>query len=395
VTIDGLQRRALINGGLAALVTLAIGFGIVAGVTADDGGPPTPAPSPTTTPPPTPACVPTYDVAQSADPGALPNWLNDVVALSSAEAWAVGASGDPDAPTSTLIERWDGIAWTAEAGPSPGSQTNELLAVDASGPGDVWAVGRTASGFGDRPLAARFDGATWLEVPLPEDVTGVLTGVAAITPEDVWVVGYSGDPDASLERRLILHWDGVLWAEVDPGRAAGVGASALLDVQAVAPDDVWAAGYLHNRSLLIHFDGQAWERTESEARGSVNAVAPVSAADAWAVGGVIERFDGTAWTSISPVRGDGELFGVAAISPSDLWAVGRRPVGEIEAEAALVMRFDGRRWTPVDGRSVPGSDALLGVDALPDGTLLAVGYKDVAAGRRTVAVRGSTCFPEA
>jgi hypothetical protein len=58
------------------------------------------------------------------------------------------------------------------------------------------------------------------------------------------------------------------------------------------------------------------------------------------------------------------------------------------------MRFDGLGWTQVEGASVPGSDALLGVDALSDGTVLAVGYKDVEAGRRTLAILGSTCFPE-
>jgi hypothetical protein len=396
VTIDRLQLRALVNGGIAAAVTLAIGLGVVAGVTADDEEPPPVAPSTTPTPPPSPPCTPVFEIAQSADPADLPSWLNDVTALSAAEAWAVGAAGDPEAPLTTLVERWDGIAWTAEEGPSPGSELNELLAVDASGPNDVWAVGRTASGFGDRPLAIRFDGTSWLEVALPDGVTGILTGVAAIAPNDVWVVGHAGDPAASLEHALILHWDGQLWADVDAGRAVGVGTSALFDVEAVAPDDVWAAGYLHNKALMIHFDGQAWARTETATRGATNAIAPVSTTDAWAAGGGIERFDGQTWTDAeAPVRTDGELFGVAAISPSDVWAVGRRPVGDLGLTKSLVLRFDGRRWTPVTGPVVPGSDALTGIDALPDGTVLAVGYKDVEAGRRTLGILGTTCFPEA
>jgi hypothetical protein len=57
----------------------------------------------------------------------------------------------------------------------------------------------------------------------------------------------------------------------------------------------------------------------------------------------------------------------------------------------IVLRFDGQRWGPVDGPTVPGSDALTGVDALSDGTVLAVGFKDVATGRKTLAVRGTTC----
>jgi hypothetical protein len=62
---------------------------------------------------------------------------------------------------------------------------------------------------------------------------------------------------------------------------------------------------------------------------------------------------------------------------------------------SLVMRFDGQRWTQVEGRGAAGSDVLTGVDALPDGTVLGVGYKDVDDGRRTLAIQGETCFAAA
>ncbi|MGH2636478.1 MAG: hypothetical protein ACRDHU_10095, partial [Actinomycetota bacterium] len=220
MNIDSLHRRAALNGVIAAMVTLGLGLGVMAGVEAvgDGDDPPPVSPSPTPSTEPAPICTPTWEIAQTADPGESSNLLSDVTALSSAEAWAVGGSGDPEAPLAVLIERWDGTAWTAEEGPNPGSQINELLAVDAAEPNDVWAVGRTASGFGDRPLVLHYDGTAWLEVVLPEDVTGVLSGVAAIAPDDVWVVGFTGDPVASLEEALILHWDGQLWAVVDAGR---------------------------------------------------------------------------------------------------------------------------------------------------------------------------------
>ena len=60
-----------------------------------------------------------------------------------------------------------------------------------------------------------------------------------------------------------------------------------------------------------------------------------------------------------------------------------------------MYRYAGRRWVPVEGPSIPGSDALTAIDALPDGTILAVGTKDVEAGRRTLAIRGATCPPPA
>ena len=396
MNIDSLHRRAALNGVIAAMVTLGLGLGVMAGVEAvgngDEPAPVSPSPTPSTEPP--PICTPTWEVAQTADPGESSNLLSDVTALSSAEAWAVGGSGDPEAPLAVLIERWDGTAWTAEEGPNPGSQINELLAVDAAEPNDVWAVGRTASGFGDRPLVLHYDGSAWLEVVLPEDVTGVLSGVAAIAPDDVWVVGFTGDPVASLEEALILHWDGQLWAVVDAGRAVGTGKSALLDVEAAAPDDLWVVGYLHNNPLIAHFDGASWSRSDTGLEGETNAIAPLVPTDVWAVGAPIQRFDGTSWVPVAEVRSEGRLLGVAAVSQSDVWAVGVRAAGEA-ATKSLVLRFDGRRWTAVLGPGIPGSDALTGVDALEDGTVLAVGYKDVEPGRRTVSIRGTTCFPEA
>jgi hypothetical protein len=392
VNLDPLRRRALVNGAIASVVTLVVGFGIVAGLTADEGEPAaTPTTSPTPTISPTPACRPLWEIAQGADPGDLSNELNGVAALSDAEGWAVGGSGEATVPSSVLIERWNGTAWTAEEGPVPGTEVNELRAVDIAAPNDVWAAGRTSSGFGDRPLVLRWDGTTWLEMELPSEVTGVLNGVAAVGPDDVWVVGYTGDPDLSLERALVLHWDGVVWAVVEPGRATGSGRSTLFDVEATAVDDVWAVGYLHNNPLIVHFDGEDWVRTETEVDGRTNAIAPVTPTDVWAAGTPIQRFDGT-WSEAADVVSDGELFGIAAVGPSDVWAVGLRAAGEGNT-ASIVMRFDGRAWTLVDGPRVPGSDALRDVDALADGTIYAVGYRDIDAGRRTLAILGRTCPP--
>jgi len=378
---------------VAALLTLVVGSAIVAAVSGGERATAPPSPTPTPSPSPTPVpCTPVWEVVQSADPGETSNALNGVVALSSAEAWAVGGSGlDPASPTAVLVERWDGMAWAAIEAPSPGSQWNELLAVDASGPNDVWAVGRTASGFGDRPLALRFDGTAWTEVELPEEVTGVLTGVAAITPTDVWVVGYTGEPAASLESALLLHWDGVLWAIVDPGRSVGGGKSLLRDVDAVSPTDVWATGYHHNQPLVIRFDGEAWGRSETQVRGSSHAIEVVAPTEAWAVGSPIQRFDGSAWTEVAGVPTGGELHAVAAVAPGDVWAAGFRLSADETSMRSLVLRWAGQRWRQVEGPGVPGSDVLTGIDALPDGTVLVVGFRDVASGRRTLAIRGTSC----
>ncbi len=390
--VNSVQRRGLVNASVAAVATFAIGSAIVfAAGGSEDVATPSPSPSPTASP--TPACAPTWDVLRSANPGDAPTTLLGVTAVTSSEAWAIGGTGERDAPTAVAIQRWDGTRWSAIEAPSPGTFLNELRAVDAAEPNDVWAVGRTSSGFGDDPLILHYDGTDWSPVELPDEIDGVLNGVVAVSPTDVWAVGSVGDPAVSLERALVLHWDGTAWADVEVGHTIGGGKSALVDIEGVSPTDLWAVGYHHFQPLVLRFDGQAWSRSPTDVGGTLNAVEAFATSEVWAVGSSIQRFDGSTWSEAPVTREGAELVDVAAIGGLDIWAVGSLPAKEQDTTRAAVYRYSGRRWVPVDGPSVAGSDALTGVDALPDGTLLAVGYKDVDLGRETLAIRGTTCPP--
>lgn len=393
--MNSLQRRGLVNASVAAVATFAIGSAVVyAAGGPEDVATPHPSTSPSASPT-TPSCTPTWDVVRSANPGEAATTLLGVTAVTSAEAWAVGGLGQPEIPTAVAIQRWDGDQWAAVAGPSPGTTLNELRAVDASEPNDVWAVGRTSSGVGEQPLVLHYDGTEWSDAELPSGIDGVLNGVAAISPTDVWAVGSAGDPAASLERALVLHWDGATWAVVEMRRAIGGGKSALLDVGGVSPTDLWAVGYHHFQPLILRFDGEAWSRSPTEIRGALHAIEASATGEVWAVGSPIQRFDGETWTETPIARDDADLVDIAAIGGLDVWAVGSRPSKEPGTTRSTVYRYGDRGWLPVEGPAVEGSDALSAVDALPDGTLLAVGWKDVGLKRQTLAIRGTTCPPAA
>ncbi len=47
----------------------------------------------------------------------------------------------PGDPTVTLVERWNGTAWTQVPSPSPSAAGNELSGVAATSASNVWAVG--------------------------------------------------------------------------------------------------------------------------------------------------------------------------------------------------------------------------------------------------------------
>jgi hypothetical protein len=380
---------------IAAAITFLIGTVTVAALDEEaPTGPPVASPT-GSSPSPTTTCESSWEVVPSADLPDTPTTLQGVVALSAGEAWAVGSGGDPLEPSDIVIQRWNGVEWTNVEAPSPGSFVNELRGVDASGPNDVWAVGRTSSGFGESPLVLRWDGTEWLEVELPDEVDGSLNDVAAIASNDVWVVGSVGDPAISLERALVLHWDGQLWATVDVQPAIGGGKALLRDVDAVSPTDLWVVGYQHNQPLILRFDGQAWGKSETDVQGELRAIEGFTTGEAFAVGTPILRFDGTSWAESATIRGDTLLIDIAGVGATDVWTVGSRPAGEESSLRAAVVRWDGRRWRFVDGPPVGGNDALTAVDALPDGTVLGVGTKDLESGRRTLAIRGVTCLPTA
>jgi hypothetical protein len=126
--------------------------------------------------------------------------FSSVDAISPANVWAVGGSGDNvigigGSPSDTLVEHWNGTAWSIVPSPSPGSN-DALTGVTESGTSDLWAAGYdTPSGAtGAQTLTLNWNGTAWTTVPSPDAGTpSVLTSVstspgAAI----VWAAGYSG-----------------------------------------------------------------------------------------------------------------------------------------------------------------------------------------------------------
>ncbi len=146
--------------------------------------------------------------------GTGPNALHGVVALTPNDVWAVGSStatlkpppGQYDVPTETLVEHFDGTAWSVVASPNIGPnsqyQSNRLLGITALTPNDIWAFGSffAASGSENQmTLAMKWNGSTWTLAPTPDPMPGttalddILFGGVSTGPGDLWIVG-SEDP---------------------------------------------------------------------------------------------------------------------------------------------------------------------------------------------------------
>ncbi|MGH3394840.1 MAG: hypothetical protein ACRDPO_09140, partial [Streptosporangiaceae bacterium] len=182
--------------------------------------------------------------------------------------------------------------------------------------------------------------------------------------------------------------------------------------------DGWAVGYTRpgplsaaSSTLIEHWNGRRWSRVPSPdlTREQVpSSVSAISAGTAWAVGAyatrngdavriLIVRWNGTRWSRVpspnpggSTNNGLNVLSGVAVASPRDAWAVGYFERGNGDDPRAMILHWNGRRWSRVPSPNVTGQQVLLSVSAASARDAWAVG---VYLTRNSEAVRTRVAGP--
>jgi hypothetical protein len=105
---------------------------------------------------------------------------------------------------------------------------------------------------------------------------------------------------------------------------------------------------------------------------SLQAVSAASRNDAWIVGSVAWRWDGSAWRSVPlPTKGP-DLWSVAALGPNDAWAVGSLDTGSLVQSRALIEHWNGAHWSVVRLPLLHGA-MLYSIAAAGPGSVWAVG----------------------
>ena len=198
--------------------------------------------------------------------------LGSVAAISSSNVWAVGYQSTGG--IQPLVEHWNGSSWTVVPSAGPGGTTSYLTSVSATGPNDVWAVGGTDP---NSNLIEHWNGTGWSIVASPQPARGSgLDSVTALSPTNAWAVG-SQRGSTGAEVTFTLHWDGMTWSEVPSPNAstAGSATNELRSVAAASPNNVWAFGMFENeqtnfhqhRTLALHWNGTAWNIAASPQPG--------------------------------------------------------------------------------------------------------------------------------
>jgi hypothetical protein len=214
-----------------------------------------------------------------------PNSQSDLFAMTSTSAndiWAVGNLvqdlSNGQALSFNLFEHFDGTAWTPTL---INTNTFEALTgVSADAINDAWAVGWVSplTTGSNEPLAIHWNGANWVSAATPHVGQGAneLNAVLALAPNDVWAVGFStphAPPQQSATLTLIEHFDGKTWKVVpspNVGPQSVSQSNRLLGLTANSANDIWAFGSFfaadgsgHQMTLLLHWDGTSWSLASS------------------------------------------------------------------------------------------------------------------------------------
>ena len=273
--------------------------------------------------------------------------------------------------------------------PVPGPITNELYAVVALAPDNVWAVGEmsTSQYPGTKVLIEHWDGTHW-QTNMP-DHAGELDAISASSANDMWAVGQSQQG----VHGLVLHWDGQQWQQVvvPPAEAYPTLLTAFTAVTALAPNNVWVAGDTQDGPLIVHWDGTQWVSVAQPVAGMSyypTALVAFAANDLWMAGErrdgadnfpLPEHWDGHQWTMMPTpgyaqdpeLAGNSDLGRLATVPSGHVWAVGSfTPWASPYEPTPLIEQWDGTAWqivsagAPAQTSAAPHIGALTAVTAV-------------------------------
>jgi hypothetical protein len=308
-----------------------------------------------------------WSIVSSPNAGAQSNWLDSVTCASLSECWAVGWY-DVGSIYQTLIEGWDGSSWSIVSSPNLTSSQDRLLSVACESTSECWAVGDSL-GNGDpltQTLIQEYNGTAWSVVASADlgSAWGSLSGVTCVSASECWAVGYSTtDKNATLQT-LVEYYDGIEWS-LEPSGNSSDAYNELTGVACTSANRCWAVGFTEysggGRTLIEYYDGSTWSVFASPGlttlQNNLFAVTCTSSSDCWAVGStytpgepeltLTEQYNGTSWSVVSavnPSSDDNTSSGVACISASECWMVGidYNSAGPIQA---LIENWNGTSWT--------------------------------------------------
>ncbi len=266
---------------------------------------------------------------------------------------AVGSAPVEGAPgyeaTATLLETWNGSAWSVGGSATPFGGAGVLDGVSCASPSFCVAVGYSedGSGGGTLSLAETWNGSSWSITPTPDPATGSgavneLLGVSCPSSSFCMAVGDDGSasgPVNSTYAFAAIYQAGRWSSPAVPNAQTGIGSTNELSAVS-CPTPVWC--------LAIGFS--APEGTDGAGSGEL--------------GGTTEIWGGSSW-SIAPM-----------LAPSGVLTSVSCPAAEsclVSIGAASIAELQGSSWSYLAIPGVPSSANLRTVSCAGPGSCAAAG----------------------
>ena len=316
-----------------------------------------------------------WSVVPSPNVSGDDNGLAAVVCTLATACTATGAFTDPfTAKSQTLVEVWDGSAWSVAATPSPGSQFNYLNGVSC-----ITSSACVSVGYFDDPtsglagtLVESSLGSVWSVTTSPDaqvEIMNRLMGVSCSSASSCVAAGFYQDNGAGADHALIASWNGSVWSIAAVPYDAHE--TVLTSVSCSAPGLCMAVGFYEavlgssasTTTFIEQETASGWARTSSPNGGSagnqLNGVSCVSSNSCTAVGSyvsangvaqtLVETWNGTAWSIVSsPNNGAGgnQLSAVSCVSTTFCTSVGGY-TNAVGIGQTLVEAWNGSVWSIV------------------------------------------------
>ncbi len=311
--------------------------------------------------------------------GSITADLNGVSCASSTDCEAVGRYYDATGHELPFAEGWNGSVWTVQRVPVlAGGLWSFLSHVSCSSGTDTCeAVG--VSDSGDGTVLDRWDGSAWTRQTLPPaaDSEPNLQGVSCAPDGACEIVGsYFPFPNGQTEKALAVRWDGSHFSVQSPAATSdGYGPVQFKGVSCLDGGVCEFTGVSYSDvAVAERLSGGAWsvQSLAGPSRLELWAVSCVASGECEAVGiadespdtGVVERFDGTSWSeqtlSTFPVSYAG---GVSCTSASACTTAGAEGDAETGPIFALANRWNGSSWSS-QASPIPSGDPVQQLSAL-------------------------------
>jgi hypothetical protein len=304
-------------------------------------------------------------------------YLEGIACTAVSACTAVGFYINASSSQVPLIESWNGATWSISPSPSPsGAQDAVLLGVSCITSSYCTAVGHSFNGATDQTLVENWNGTAWSITPSPSpSSTGAVTLNSVSCTSTSFCVGAGYYVlSSSSEATLIETWDGTAWSITPSPNPSSTGTVQLLGVSCTSSTFCVAVGYDvastgGSGALIETWDGTTWSLTSSPVPGVLAGVVCISPSNCTAVGDtstqpvggvpqtLIQNWDGSVWSvSASPDPGSNwnQLYGVACALPTLCAAVGYYSDGSSGSDERTLIQM-GQTQTTATSTSLSSS----------------------------------------